>query len=102
MNLLVAYTTKEDELVLTGVYTDQFSLERKNDYKPQSRTMDLDAVKKFFTNSPITFVRFFETSVETDMEESDFLQIFHKKLQLTVKEYGDEKTITSLSIGRND
>lgn len=102
MKLLVSYVTKTDgKPKLLGVYSEGFSMERKNDFKSQSRAVPLEDVVLFFKECPLTFNRFFEVDAAVELDEETFTGKFGEKLRNSVDLYGDEKTLTALSTGVN-
>lgn len=100
MKLLVSYVNKEDgSKMLIGIYSNNYSMERRFDFSPRGRAEELEKVIAYFTNSLFAFNNHFITEVEIEIDEDTFVESFSKKLANSLSLFGDEKTILSLGLG---
>lgn len=100
MRLLVTYLKDGENTRLLAGYSEKFSLERKNDFEPVARKDSLDAIEAFIKDSPMIFCSYFYTDISTDLDEESFVQKFSDKLFISVEQFGDDKTLAALSMGK--
>lgn len=96
MKLLILYTEYAGELRLLGVYSENYSLERRFKFKPIKRPeYPLDLVQKYFENSQVFFGKTFMT--EKDLDENN-IDLFGQKLFNALRTTPEDKVLLSLSI----
>lgn len=101
MDILVCYSKsidKENSFNLLAIYTDNYSLEKKTNFKPKNGYLSREEHKNFIETNPYVFAHCFDSSINTDLDEESFVNQFSKKIKVSIEEYGDEKVITALSI----
>lgn len=96
MKLLVLYTEYAGELRILGVYSDNYSMERRFKFKPIRRPeYPLDIVQKYFDTSLVFFGKTFITEKQIDEANID---IFARKLYEAILTNPEDKVLLTLSI----
>lgn len=97
MQIFVVYAQLKNKLKLLGIHTGQYYMEARYDFFPRRRNMPLTSYQEYVKNSLFIDAKTFTTSVESNIDEESFVDMFSKKIKASIVEFGDEKVLMALS-----